>query len=94
MGGQLYLRGKPGWADQDLAYQLFRQERALQRLMELWFERPDIALSIILAIGASLGISTGASLVALRRSSWTLISGLSVALPGVALLILFMWLFS
>ena len=94
MGGQLYLRGKPGWSDQDLAYQLFRNEHALQRLMELWFERPDIALSIILSIIASLGISTGASLVVLRRSGWTLISGLSVALPGVALLILFIWLFS
>ena len=92
--GQLYLRGEPGWSDQDLAYQLFRHERALQRFMELWFQRPDIALSIILSVLASLGISTGASLVVLRRSSWTLIPGLSFGLPGVALLILFLWLFS
>lgn len=36
--GQVYLRGEAGFGDQDIAYQLFRNENLVRRLPLLWFE--------------------------------------------------------
>jgi hypothetical protein len=68
-GEQLYLMGKPGWSDQDLAYQLFRKQSAIQRFLHLMGARPEmgwtITLSLLSVIGISTGISTGISFMVL-----------------------------
>ena len=63
---QLYLMGKPGWSDQDLAYQLFRQQSPIQRFLHLMHVRPEIGWTISLSLLSVIGISTGISFIVLQ----------------------------
>ena len=92
-GEQLYLMGKPGWSDQDLAYQLFRQQSSIQRFVHLMGARPEMGWTIILSLLSVIGISTGISFMVLQGRDWATILGLAAALPGLTLLTLFLWIF-
>ena len=90
---RLYLERKPGWSDQDIAYQFFRRQTGVQRFIYIVSVRPEMAWTIILSLVAVLGMSAGLSLLALRNHGWITITGSAVALPGLALLALLVWLF-
>jgi|GEM_PF-1769876 hypothetical protein len=91
-GDYLYLERRPGWSDQDLAYQFFRRQTGIQRFIHIASVRPEMAWTIVLSLVAVLGMSAGLSLLALRNYGWMTISGAAVALPGLALLALLVWL--
>ncbi len=92
-GDRLYLERKPGWSDQDIAYQFFRRQTGVQRFIYTASVRPEMAWAIIPPLVAVLGMSAGLSLLVLRNYGWITITGSAVALPGLALLALLVWLF-
>ena len=92
-GDRLFLERRPSWSDQDMAHQFFRRQTGIQRFIYIASVRPEIAWTIILALVAVLGMSAGLSLLALRNYGWITITGSAVALPGLALLALLVWLF-
>lgn len=61
--GRLYLRGEPGWPDQDLAYQLFRRSGLLQRLVDLWSTHRAAAVTAVVTLVTAVGAALGLGLV-------------------------------
>ena len=92
-GDRLYLERRPGWSDQDLAYQFFQRQTAFRRLLYISSVRPDIGWTILLSLVAVFGMSAGLAILLLRGRGWTTLSGSALALPGLAMLALMAWLF-
>jgi hypothetical protein len=91
---QLYLERQPGWSDQDLAYQLLRSQNGIQRATHLFATRMDMAVTALVAVLAVGGMATGVSILVFRRQGrWTM-AGSTLAMPGVGLLAVFLWLFA
>ncbi len=91
---QLYLERQLGWSDQDLAYQLLRNQNGIQRVTHLFATRMDMAVTALVAVLAVGGMATGASILVFRRQDrWTM-AGSTLAMPGVGLLAVFLWLFA
>ena len=62
--GQVYLRGEAGFGDQDIAYQLFRNENLAHRLPLLWSEhRASLAVAVATLMAAYLTL-LGVAIVA------------------------------
>ena len=91
---QLYLERQPGWSDQDLAYQLFLRQSGIQRLTHLFATRMNMAVAALVALLAVGGMAAGASILMLGRRGPLAVAGSTLAIPGVALLALFLWLFA
>ena len=91
---QLYLERQPGWSDQDLAYQLFRSQNGVQRLTHLFATRMDMAVTALAALLGVGGMAAGVSLLVFRPwGRWT-VAGSTLSIPGLALLVIFFWLFA
>ena len=91
---QLYLERQPGWSDQDMAYQLFRRQNGIQRVTHLFATRMDMAVTALVALLAVGGMGVGVSVLMLRRQGPLAVAGSTLAIPGVGLLAIFLWLFT
>ena len=80
--GQLYLRGEPGFENQDLVYQLFRHENLAHRLPLFWSEHGASLAAAVGTLVATYVVLLGVAILALRNvASNPMIAGI----PAVGL---------
>jgi hypothetical protein len=84
-GGQVYLRGEAGFGDQDIAYQLFRNENLVHRLPLLWSEHRAslvVAAATLMAVYLTL---LGVVMIALGK---VVSNPLRAGIPALCLVVI------